>query len=134
VEDIFLIYNDGRLISHFTRRLDTVDDDVLSAMLTALQDFTKDSFKNKIEGSLDEFKYGELRFVIERGKYMLLAVGIRNECPNSLRNAMKKTLNEIEESCNDIFLSWNGQMNDVSHVKSFIKKNLGDFISSNALN
>jgi|GEM_PF-2790164 len=132
VEDMFLIYNDGRLITHFTRRLDTVDNEVLSAMLTALQDFTKDSFKNKIEGSLDEFKYGELRFVIERGKYTLLAVGIKNECPNALRIAMKKTINEIESSCSHVFVSWDGRLNEVSAVKSIVKKNLGDFISPDA--
>jgi len=44
IEDVFLMYRDGRLIAHNTRRLrPDVDGDILSGMLTAVTAFVKDS-------------------------------------------------------------------------------------------
>ncbi|MEW5761302.1 MAG: hypothetical protein AB1779_11120, partial [Candidatus Thermoplasmatota archaeon] len=44
VEDVFLIYKDGRLIQHTTRRIKAdMDEEILTSMLTAVQTFIKDS-------------------------------------------------------------------------------------------
>ncbi|UCE80728.1 MAG: hypothetical protein JSV94_06195, partial [Methanobacteriota archaeon] len=46
LEDLFLIHNDGRLISHVTKQDSmTMDKDVVSAMFTAVQEFVRDSFQ-----------------------------------------------------------------------------------------
>ena len=45
VEDLFLTYRDGRLIQHTTRRLKAdMDVDIMTSMLSAVQEFIKESF------------------------------------------------------------------------------------------
>ena len=62
IDEVFLMYRDGRLIKHFTRRLKPdVDQDILSGMLTAVQEFVKDTFRGE-EGELDQMKFGRLRW------------------------------------------------------------------------
>ena len=44
VEDVFLMYNDGRLIQHATRRIKAdMDVDIVTSMLKAVQDFVRES-------------------------------------------------------------------------------------------
>lgn len=132
VEDIYLIYNDGRLITHFTRRLDTVDNEVLSAMLTALQDFAKDSFQNKAQGGLDEFKYGELHFIIERGRYVVLAVGVKGESNKGLKSAMRDAVRLVELECSNELSSWSGHMGELARTKPILQNKLSKYTEPSA--
>ncbi|TLZ58816.1 MAG: hypothetical protein E6K16_08050, partial [Methanobacteriota archaeon] len=58
IDDVFLLYNDGLLIKHETRRLKPdVDSDILSGMLTAVQAFVKDSFRSDEGDELNEMTF-----------------------------------------------------------------------------
>src|SRR5439155_5380198 len=74
IDDVFLLYNDGLLIKHETRRLKPdVDSDILSGMLTAVQAFVKDSFRSDEGDELNEMTFGEMHILLGRGKWLILA-------------------------------------------------------------
>jgi PKD repeat protein len=68
IDDVFIIFQDGCLISHDSRRLRPgVDDDLLSSMLIAIQEFVMDSFKDEEETGINRLDFGEKKVLVERG-------------------------------------------------------------------
>ncbi|MEM2899362.1 MAG: hypothetical protein QXT63_01080 [Thermoplasmata archaeon] len=47
LEQLFLVYNDGRLIEKWPKEKGVIDGDTVSSMLTAVQEFVKDSFARR---------------------------------------------------------------------------------------
>ena len=45
IQEMYLIYNDGRMLSSLMDEEAKVDEDIMSSMLTAINDFVKDSFQ-----------------------------------------------------------------------------------------
>jgi hypothetical protein len=137
VEDVFLIYNDGTLISHKTKReVDTMnDDDILSGMLTALQDFVKEGLssnltqnktsskyqlkelKNLDEWQIQQLQLGDHNILIERGKYIYLAVIFSGKVGWNLSFKIKNVMMEVEKNHSKLLLDWNGDMDDVEFLE-----------------
>lgn len=118
VEEIFLIYKDGRLIAHNTRRLKPdIDKDILTGMLTAVQSFVRDSFKMEERGVLNELHYGKLKILIENGPYANLAVVVSGEEPETLRARMRKILNEVHAKYAIYLKNWDGDVGPFSRLK-----------------
>lgn len=107
LEDVYLIYNDGRLIKHLSRRARPVDADVFSGMLTAVQSFVSDSIGEP--GSLDEFRYGGQRFLLRRGSRVMLVAGYRGSDPDALQRAMDRCVAKIEIDGQGALDRWNGE-------------------------
>jgi hypothetical protein len=123
VDDIFLTYRDGRLISHNTRRLQPgMDDDVLAGMFTAVQEFIKESLGGDEERVVDEISYSGSRVLIERGKYVVLAVVIMGEGRNVLREGMKTVVNNIEAEFGPLLVKWDGNAKALKGAKKWIRK------------
>lgn len=74
IEEGYVIYqNSGLLIGHYTRK-DTVDQDMIAGMLTAIKSFVEDAFQQK-GGNLDMIEYGTFKIIIQNSyKYYLVAV------------------------------------------------------------
>jgi hypothetical protein len=142
IEDVFLIYNDGTLISHKTiRKVDTIDDeDILSGMLTALQDFVREGLssnlsgkttyskhqlkdlkhmKNMNEWQIQQLQLGEHNILIERGKYIYLAVIFNGRAGWNLSFKIKHILSDIENGHSDLLRDWGGNMKDVKILEDF---------------
>ncbi len=60
---MYLIYNDGRMLSSLMDEAAKVDEDIMSSMLTAINDFVKDSFQTT--GNLGSIDYGENQIILE---------------------------------------------------------------------
>jgi outer membrane protein OmpA-like peptidoglycan-associated protein len=97
VEQIYLIHNDsGLLLQHVVQdSIDAADGDMVSGMLTAIQDFVHDSFDQAQGGTLNTLEVGELSVWIERGPHTVLAAVIRGSAPESLRILLKETIETI---------------------------------------
>jgi hypothetical protein len=120
IEEVFLIYKDGRLIVHNTRRLKPdMDKDVLTGMLTAVQNFVKDSFSEE-RGHLNELKYGNLKILMENGPRANLAVVISGVEPPTLRPNMKTLLAGIHEKYNNVLDDWDGDTGTLRVLKRHI--------------
>ncbi|MDZ7962521.1 MAG: OmpA family protein [Aulosira sp. DedQUE10] len=97
VEQVFLIHkNTGLLLQHLiTPQVTTQDPDLVSAMLTAIQDFVKDSFSVENHDGLQSLQFGELTIWIEEGPQALLAGIIRGKPPQELRLTLRDAIAKI---------------------------------------
>ncbi len=98
VEQVFLIHRQsGLVLQHVVgASVKYQDPDLVSGMLTAIEDFVRDSFHVDSEQSLDTLRIGSDRSVwIEQGAKAMLAVVIRGTPPLELRHRMAEILNDI---------------------------------------
>jgi outer membrane protein OmpA-like peptidoglycan-associated protein len=97
VEQVFLIHREtGLLLRHVSARTAVVHDaDMVSGMLTAIQDFVKDSFTTRQGDQLETLQVGELTVWIEQGPLAILAGVIRGNAPQDLREVFQETLERI---------------------------------------
>ncbi len=97
VEQVFLIHREtGLLLHHLSAGESAVHDaDMVSGMLTAIQDFVKDSFTTRKGDQLETMKVGELNVWIEQGPLAILAGVIRGNAPLKLREVFQETLERI---------------------------------------
>jgi len=112
IEEAFVIYEDGRLIKHISTRLtEDADKEVIASMLTAVQDFVKDSLKKKEGEFLGKIEFGKkTKILIERGKRIYLAIVLAGHDPESLRNLLAKTVAEVEERYHKKLNKWDGDI------------------------
>ena len=121
IEEVFLIYRDGRLIAHNTRRLKAdVDKDILTGMLTAVQNFVRESFQKDEDGILDEMHYGTLRVIIENGPYANMAVVVSGQEPKDIRQRMRSLLDEIHQTYGAYLAEWDGDTTALAECKKII--------------
>ena len=120
IDEVFFMYNDGRLIKHFTRRLKPdMDEDILSSMLVAVQDFIKDSFRDQ-EGILDELNFGRFQVLLGRGKHILLATIVLGEELEPFRPQVQKCVDDIEEKYADALEDWDGEMSKLLGASKYV--------------
>lgn len=97
VEQVFLIHKEtGLLLRQVSAGGAAVHDaDMVSGMLTAIQDFVHDSFNSGRDDQLETLQVGELTVWIEQGPLAVLAGVIRGNAPSELRDTFRETLERI---------------------------------------
>lgn len=97
VEQVFLIHKEtGLLLRQVSARGAAVQDaDMVSGMLTAIQDFVHDSFSTRQDDQLETLQVGQLTVWIEQGPLAVLAGVIRGNAPSELRTIFRETLERI---------------------------------------
>lgn len=95
VEQVFLIHREsGLLLQHaVSPQAISKDPDMISAMLTAIQDFIRDSFQVTSDTSLKTLKLDELTVFFNQGPYATMAAVVRGSPPAELNT----TLTEVNE-------------------------------------
>ncbi|MBC8180188.1 hypothetical protein H8E88_03605 [candidate division KSB1 bacterium] len=79
VEEIFLIHkSSGLLIAHVSsaKAESSVDQELVSGMLTAIKDFVGEAFKTENKQDLNEIQYGDSKILLDFGNYSYLATEI----------------------------------------------------------
>jgi hypothetical protein len=121
IEDIFIITNTGLLLAHRSKELSADrDDEILGSMLTAVQDFVKDSFKDKSQYGLKRLDFGDSVIHITRGKYVYMAVILSGKEPPDLEDSLEKTVSKVETKYQDILEDWGGEIEDLRGMKDMI--------------
>ncbi len=97
VEQVFLIHQEtGLLLQQVSAPGTQVQDaDMVSGMLTAIQDFVHDSFGTPRADELEALQVGEVTVWVERGPLAALAAVIRGNAPQDLRGLLQETLERI---------------------------------------
>ncbi|MFV0388505.1 MAG: hypothetical protein ACK5NT_07105 [Pyrinomonadaceae bacterium] len=110
VEQVFLIHSEtGILLEHVAANPnDTKDADMVSAMLTAIKDFVRDSFETKENAKLDALRMEELSVWIEHSPDALLAVVIRGNPPYKLRQTFEESIEEIQYDFENDLMNFDG--------------------------
>ncbi|HSO74593.1 MAG TPA: OmpA family protein [Blastocatellia bacterium] len=111
VEQVFLIHREtGLLLQHVEAGAAAVQDvDLVSGMLTAIQDFVHDSFGSEKSDALDSMQVGELTVWIERGSQAVLAAVFRGNAPGDLRLLMQDALDSIHIEQREAFERFAGE-------------------------
>jgi hypothetical protein len=122
VEEVYVVYNDGRLMCHRARAERTsVDTDLFGGMFTAIQQFIQDSMGGAETGTqVGRLDYGENRILVERGNHIFLAAIIFGEEQPSLRDALRDVVNRIEGSYAGIIENWSGDQTQVVGIADFV--------------
>jgi len=118
IEDIFIISNAGILLAHKSKELrPDMDDDILSGMLTAIQDFVKDAFREKSKFGLRRLDFGDSLIHLKRSKNFYVAVVLSGSEPTNLEDKLDKTISNIEDKYGKILERWSGDRGQLRGIK-----------------
>lgn len=100
VEQVFLIHREtGLLLNNLSAGLQSnADADLISSMLTAINDFVADSFRlnnQKGEQHLDVVKTDDFTLLIKSGPKALLVAAVTGNMPQKVGNQLQLSLEEI---------------------------------------
>ncbi|NJL59637.1 MAG: hypothetical protein HC887_08320 [Desulfobacteraceae bacterium] len=98
VEQVFLIHRETGLVLQSDVSKDTVvvqDADMVSGMLTAIQDFVRDSFGATQDDSLENLQFGDRSIWIEQSQFLVLAAVVWGNAPVELRKVIRDAVHAI---------------------------------------
>ncbi len=122
VDEVFVIYEDGCLMAHDTRRLKPgMDDEVLSSMLVAIQSFVKDSFKDEKTTALKRLDFGEKKILVEKWDRVFLAAVLHGKHAGKIPQRMLQVLEGIQRDYGSAIADWDGDLEKVRGVKDMTK-------------
>jgi hypothetical protein len=143
IEEIFLIHNSGKLLSHvFNKAHSKFDDDIFSGMFTAIQGFIEESLTGTSLGSvnrqtksedstessktgslkLNEFKVGNNQVIVEHGKFVYMAVVYTGRGVITLHRIVKRNIRLIEKKYGKHLEYWDGDMTHFMDLPPFLEK------------
>lgn len=122
VEQVFLIHHStGLLLTHIEREnVESQNPDVVSSMLTAIDDFVSDSFENSEEKSLGSIEMGSISIWLVKSPNAILALAITGNPPASLHTTMLQTMEQIELVYDDDFAQFNGDISVFEPAKDIL--------------
>jgi hypothetical protein len=125
VDEVFVMTPSGMLLKHYTRRLrPDQDEDILAGMLTAVQNFVRESF-DTAGGKLSEIRFEHYDILISYTENLVLAAVLSTKNPEKLREKLKDAACEIEETCGLRLKDWKGDMSELSEIDSVMKRLIG---------
>jgi hypothetical protein len=121
-----LIYNDGRLIAHRQKKdAPQVSNEILTAMLTALKGFIRESLQDQSKGQLDQMQYGDLKIALEHGRTVYLAAFISGYVTDKLKAEMKDIVQKVEAGYEPVLRSWDGMLASVEGAGALLEGLMG---------
>ncbi|MDH4176203.1 MAG: hypothetical protein OEW31_02790 [Thermoleophilia bacterium] len=110
VEQVFLIHADTGLVLQHVAAPDvpTEDPSLVAGMLTAIQDFVRDSFGAGERETLDEFEVGELVVWIARGPEAVIAAVIRGTPLPIVRTTLEEQLERVHLTHREALQAFDG--------------------------
>jgi hypothetical protein len=113
VDQVFLIHRHaGLLLQHVAApegetAAETKDPEMVSSMLTAIQDFVRDSVSGA-DNNLETIRMGEIEVVLAYGPDAILAGFVRGVAPRKLRGVFQDTLDAIEQKKAEALRTFSG--------------------------
>jgi len=109
VEQVFLIHRETGILLEAAAQEETArDEDLMSGMLTAIQDFVRDSFSVERTQELDRLEVGDFQVWIERGPRAVLAAVIRGAAPRRVRAVINDALGDIHADYGEELSAFSG--------------------------
>lgn len=126
VEQVFLIHREtGLLMQHQSQDGTQIgDSEAISAMLTAIQDFIRDSFSTEKTAELESVEVGDYTVWIERGPYAVLACVIRGIAPYDFKQTMRMNLEAIHARYGKALRQFAGDSASLEPCKPLLQKTL----------
>jgi hypothetical protein len=125
VEQVFLIHQDGRLISYVAfEKYEYFDEDIVGGMLTAIMNYILYAFGEIGEGktNISECKlgFGGRRLVVEMGEHLFITIVVLGMENKSLLTKTKEVVKDIEKRYESVIDNWCGVLDDFTGVDELI--------------
>lgn len=122
VEQVFLIHKQTGLLLHhiLASNVAAQDPDLVSAMLTAIQDFVKDSFRVQKNDALQSLEFGDLTIWIEEGPQAVIAGIIRGNAPQELKLVFQDAIEKIHLKLSTELKNFNGDSELFATSKGYL--------------
>lgn len=121
VEEVFLIHESGILLAHKTQKDESgMDDDLFSSMLTAIQDFIKDSFEGEENYGIKRLEFGDKKILVEKGRYTFIALVYQGRVVRPIEQKMQSVLKKIETDYEEDLKNWYGHVDSVSGIDEYL--------------
>lgn len=119
VEQVFLIHRpSGLVLQHVTRpEVEHEDPEMVGSMLSAIEEYMRDSFGAGTGETLGAFEVGELSVWIEEGPRAAVAAVVRGVAPAELRSAMQETLEHVHGALAEQLAGFTGDTAPFSRAK-----------------
>ena len=113
VEQVFLIHREtGLVLNHVVApSAATQDADMVAGLLSAIQQFARDSFQSGKSESLGNMTFEELQIRVVTGPNAVIAAAIRGHAPEDYNLAMNEALEEIQRLYSTALINFNGDAN-----------------------
>jgi outer membrane protein OmpA-like peptidoglycan-associated protein len=123
VEQVFLIHRETGLLLQHVARSDQVlqDSDLVSGMLTAIQDFVRDSFSGTGGHEIETIELGEFNLWVQHGPKAILAAVVSGTPPPELRNLLQRTLERVEAECGPFLSSFEGDATAFAEARPLLE-------------
>ncbi len=134
VEQVFLIHKaTGVMLQHKARgATGMLDSDLVSGMLTAIQDFVHDSFGAQKSDELESFRVGDFTIWIERGSQAVLAAVIRGTAPQEFRHTLQDALDSIHAEQREALENFSGDSAPFAATRPHLESCLRDQVEVKA--
>ena len=130
VENVFLIARkSGLLMAHVSADTHTEADakaQMVSSMLTALQDFIKDAMAEDAS-DLHEFRHGAGITYVVASPLVFLAASTQGETPRDFSRLLERTLHRIQNSCYHAMVNFEGDTTTTDTARPFMHKFMQSF-------
>lgn len=123
VEQVFLIHREsGLLLQHVAiDRSSGQDADQISAMLTAITDFARDSFHVGRADTLESLRVGDLAVTIVQGPHAILAAVIRGVVPPAVRAIFETALESVHRQFGPALRSYSGDSSAFEPARTLLE-------------
>lgn len=120
--EIFAVNRSGLLIAQASSEEEGLDADIFAGMLSAVQDFVRDSFDSSGTqmAGLGRLEYGDMKIIIEHGENLFLTAVFKGSEHADMKGQLKRTVAEVEKEHGRTLAEWSGRMEDVVPVQDAI--------------
>lgn len=120
VKGLYLIHNDGRLMLDVWATTGGIKGpEVVSSMLTAIQDFVRDSFEDG--GAVDTIMFGSNHLMLTRGDHVFIASVTAGAPSQDYRAMARAVVGRIEAKYAGILEDWDGSTSRLGDLKEILK-------------
>jgi outer membrane protein OmpA-like peptidoglycan-associated protein len=123
VEQVFLVHRaTGLLLQDIAiDPASAQDSDLVSGMLTAIQDFVRDSFSVEADQAVDTMRVGDLAVLVEQAEHAYVAAVVRGSPPTGLRAVLRDALEAIQVELAEAFDTFSGDSTPLDDARRHLE-------------
>jgi OOP family OmpA-OmpF porin len=123
VDEIFFVHCEtGLVLSHLVRAgVENQDADMVSAMLTAINDFVRDCFQGSSDDNLEALNLGDRTIVIEKQDFAYIACVVRGSPPLEMRVRVRDALDQLRVEYAAQIAEFNGDTAPFQHSSRLLE-------------
>jgi predicted ATPase len=133
---IFAVNKAGMLMAEASSEEEDLDADIFAGMLSAVQDFVRDSFDQtgKKKAGLGRLEYGDMKILIEHGESLFLTAVFKGLEHADMKGFLRRAVQSMEAEHGSVLVTWSGKIDDAVPIQDevnalaesrfFVKKDL----------